>query len=157
MNLVKRVVLDTSTLVSAALRVDSIPSQVLLKVLRECEMCASEATLQELATVMLRPKFDRYLARDEREKFVELIRTYSVVWKVRDEVQDCRDPQDNKFLALALVCEADVLVSSDDDLLALNPYRDIPVLTPKTFFVTRHADKFPDAGEGLLPLEDAKL
>jgi predicted nucleic acid-binding protein len=32
-----------------------------------------------------------------------------------------------------LACEADRLVSSDDDLLALNPYRGIPVLTPKAF------------------------
>lgn len=133
MNLVKRVVLDTSTLVSAALRVNSIPSQALHKALRECELCASEATLNELALVLSRPKFDGYLAPAEREKFVELIRTYSMVWEVRDAVQDCRDPQDDKFLALALTCEADRLVSSDDDLLTLNPYRGIPVLTPKAY------------------------
>ncbi len=133
MTLVKRVVLDTSTLVSAALRVDSVPSRALLKALRECELCASEATLQELALVLARPKFDHYLARVERDRFVELIRTYSVVWEVRGEVRDCRDPQDDKFLALALACGADVLVSSDNDLLTLNPYRGIPVLTPKTF------------------------
>ena len=34
----------------------------------------------------------------------------------------CRDLNVNKFLALALVCEADVLISSDNDLLALNPW-----------------------------------
>lgn len=133
MNLVKRVVLDTSTLVSAALRVDSVPSRALLKALRECELCASEATLQELALVLSRAKFDRYLARAERDSFVELISTYSVVWTVRDEVHDCRDPQDDKFLALALACGADVLVSSDNDLLTLNPYQGIPVLTPAAF------------------------
>lgn len=133
MNLVKRVVLDTSTLVSAALRVNSVPSQALHKALRECEVCASEATLQELALVLLRPKFDRYLPPAEREKFVELIRTYSVVWAVHDAVLDCRDPQDDKFLALVLTCKADRLVSSDADLLTLNPYRGIPILTPKTF------------------------
>lgn len=133
MNLVKRVVLDTSTLVSAALRVDSVPSRALLKALRECELCASEATLQELARVLSRAKFDRYLASAERDRFVDLIRTYSVVWEVLGAVQDCRDPQDDKFLALALACNADLLVSSDDDLLTLNPYRDIPVLTPREF------------------------
>ena len=133
MNLVKRVVLDNSTLVGAALRVNSVPSHALLKALRECVLCASEATLQELAVVMSRPKFDRYLAREEREKFVGLIHTYSVVWTVREEVRDCRDPQDNKFLALALACQADMLVSSDADLLTLNPYRNIPVVTPKAF------------------------
>ena len=136
MNLVKRVVLDTSTLVSAALRVDSVPSLALLKVLRECELCTSELTLQELASVLSRPKFDRYLARAERDQFVRLIGAYSVVWEVRDEVRDCRDPQDDKFLALALACTADMLVSSDDDLLTLDPYRGIPVLTPKAFLLT---------------------
>jgi len=133
MNLVKRVVLDTSTLVSAALRVDSVPSRALLKALRECELCASEATLQELVLVLSRAKFDRYLARTERDSFVELIRTYSVVWAVHGNVRDCRDPQDDKFLALALACGADVLVSSDNDLLSLTPYRGIPILTPKAF------------------------
>ena len=133
MNLVKRVVLDTRTLVSAALRVNSIPSQALQKALRECDVCASAATLQELVLVLSRPKFDRYLAPAERGKFVELIRTYSVVWSIRDKVQDCRDPQDDKFLALALTCEADRLVSSDDDLLTLHPYRGIPILTPRAF------------------------
>ena len=133
MNLIRRVVLDTSTLVSAALRVNSIPSQALQRALREYELCASAATLQELEAVLSRPKFDCYLACAEREQFVELIRTYSVLWEVRDEVQDCRDPQDNKFLSLALACEADRLVSSDDDLLVLNPYRGIPILRPKAF------------------------
>ena len=45
----------------------------------------------------------------------------------------CRDPRDNNFLVLALACSADVLVSSDDDLLTLNPYGDIQVLTPKAY------------------------
>lgn len=133
MNLVKRVVFDTSTLVSAALRVDSVPSLALAKALRECELCVSTATLEELARVLSRPRFDRYLPRAERDSFVELIRGYSVMWEVRETVQDCRDPQDDKFLALALSCGADALVSSDDDLLVLTPYRGIPVLTPRTF------------------------
>ncbi len=42
----------------------------------------------------------------------------------------CPNPKDDKFLALAQVCQADILVSSDDDLLLLNPWRDAPVLTP---------------------------
>jgi predicted nucleic acid-binding protein len=45
----------------------------------------------------------------------------------------CRDPKDNKFLALALVCETDAIISSDHDLLALHPWRSIPVLTPAGF------------------------
>ena len=43
----RRVVLDTSTLVSAALRVGSLPHQALLKALGTCEICVSSATLDE--------------------------------------------------------------------------------------------------------------
>jgi putative PIN family toxin of toxin-antitoxin system len=45
----------------------------------------------------------------------------------------CRDPKDNQFLALTLACAADVLVSSDADLLVLHPWRGIPVLSPQEF------------------------
>jgi len=47
--------------------------------------------------------------------------------------EPCRDPRDNKFLALALVCSADAIVSSDEDLLSLNPYRRIPVILARDF------------------------
>ena len=37
------------------------------------------------------------------------------------------------FLALALVAEADAIVSSDEDLLVLHPWREIQILTPAGF------------------------
>ena len=45
----------------------------------------------------------------------------------------CRDPKDNKFLALTQVCGAHVLISSDDDLRVLNPWRQVPVLSASAF------------------------
>jgi hypothetical protein len=32
-----------------------------------------------------------------------------------------------------LICHADLIVSGDGDLLALNPFRDIPIVTPAAF------------------------
>ena len=43
----------------------------------------------------------------------------------------CRDPDDDKFLACALVAEARYIVSGDGDLLVLSPYRGITVLRPR--------------------------
>lgn len=45
----------------------------------------------------------------------------------------CRDPRDDKFLELAVNGRADVIVSGDKDLLALHPFRGIPILTPAEF------------------------
>lgn len=136
----RRIVLDTSTLVSAGLRHDSLPHQALLQALGAWDVCASEDTLAELERVLTRRKFDRYLDRTLRQEFVELIRRNVHLFSVRDEDVNavrppCRDPQDNKFLALALIVQADVIVSSDDDLLALDPWRGIPIVTAAQFLL----------------------
>lgn len=138
MSFVKRVIFDTSTLVSAALRPASIPRQAFLKAIAQAELCVSDSTMTELNEVMSRDKFDRYLERELRMQFVELYRRHARLIHVSaaDELAlqlPCRDPRDNKFLALALACSADVVVSSDEDLLTLTPYRGIPVILPRDF------------------------
>jgi predicted nucleic acid-binding protein len=69
----RRVILDTSTLVSAALRIGSVPYQALLEALGSWDLCASVETLAELEQVLGREKFDRYLDRASRREFVALI------------------------------------------------------------------------------------
>ena len=134
----KRVILDTSTLVGALLSPDSIPRQAFRQALAEDELCASASTLAELTDVLGRSKFDRYLDLQTREAFVQLYRTQVRMFDVPANVEEwlkvhCRDPRDNKFLALAEVGAADVIVSSDEDLLALHPYSKIQILTPRQF------------------------
>ena len=138
MSLPRRVVLDTSTLVSAALKPGSVPHQALLHALARCDVCASVQTWLELEKVMQRGRFNRYLDRATRLEFAAMLRKsmhfYAVTQADEDALQPpCRDPMDNKFLALVQVCQADLLVSSDEDLLVLNPWRGVPVLRPAAF------------------------
>jgi len=44
------------------------------------------------------------------------------------------DPDDDKFLAVALAAQAPVIVSGDRDLLEVSGWRDITVLSPRQFF-----------------------
>jgi putative PIN family toxin of toxin-antitoxin system len=125
-----RIVFDTSTLVSAALRVGSTPHRALALALLTGDVCVSASTLLELEQVLLRSKFDRYQTA--------LVRKHAVLVAVSatDEfnvVPQCRDPKDKQFLALVLASEADVLVSSDADLLVLHPWRGVPIVTPGDF------------------------
>jgi putative PIN family toxin of toxin-antitoxin system len=133
MNFDKKIVIDTGTLISASFRIGSIPSQAYLKALREFSVCVSEATFTELETVMRRDKFNKYLSLEDRLSFVELYRKKSTWYKVTESVFDCRDPNDNKFLELALAVKAEIIVSSDEDLYILNPYRNIAILKPAEF------------------------
>lgn len=134
----QRVVIDTSTLVGAVLRVGSVPRQAFMTIVSSCELCVSPATLQELRRVLGRAKFDRYASRQRRMDFAELVAQYSYLWDINATSAQaatgaCRDAKDDKFLALALACGAATLVSSDDDLLVLHPWQGIQILTPAAF------------------------
>jgi predicted nucleic acid-binding protein len=48
-------------------------------------------------------------------------------------VHACRDPNDDKFLEVAINGSADFILSGDSDLLALHPFHDIPIFSPSQF------------------------
>jgi putative PIN family toxin of toxin-antitoxin system len=78
---------------------------------------------------MERSKFDRYASRASRREFVAFVHANVQFVSIRRSVQACRDPNDDKFLDVAVNGGADVLITGDADLLALNPYEGIPILT----------------------------
>lgn len=134
----KRIVIDTSTLVSAVLRPVSVPRQAFVKAMGEADAYVSPATLAELEQVLSRDKFDRYLDREQRLGFIALYRRHARMCEITQEDEarlspPCRDPRDNKFLALGMVCGAELIISSDDDLLTLNPYGRMRIMTPGDF------------------------
>jgi putative PIN family toxin of toxin-antitoxin system len=136
--MIQRVVLDTSSLVSAAIRIGSIPHRALLHAFATCEVCACAETLAELEHVLSRPAFDAYADRASRLEFVAVCRRYVRLYSVQttDRIAvdpPCRDPRDNEFLALVVAAEAHVLTSSDQDLLVLHPWRGVRILSPGDF------------------------
>jgi putative PIN family toxin of toxin-antitoxin system len=148
----RRVVLDTSTLVSAALRVGSVPYQALLEALSTCDVCASAETLAELEQVFDREKFGAYLDQESRREFIALVRGNVHLFAVQNSdltavEPPCRDPMDAQFLALALVAEATMMVSSDEDLLVLHPWRGVAILTPAEFLSRSKVSREAEAGK----------
>ena len=136
MSFARRIVIDTGVLVSAAIRPQSIPALALEKALLHFDVCVSEATLTELATVLLRRKFDRYTSKALRQAFIDGFRERAVLFVVTKEVVDCVDPKDNKFLALAETAEAELIVASDPHLTDMHrPWRGIPIMPPAPFLV----------------------
>jgi hypothetical protein len=45
----------------------------------------------------------------------------------------CCDPKDDKFFEVAVSGQAGVIVSGDEDLLTLDPYAGIPIVSPSRF------------------------
>lgn len=132
----RRVVLDTSVFVSALLLPRSLPRRAVEHALDTGILLFSEATLRELWAVMGRPKFDAYVTPLEREAFLRNFAGSGELVEVTESLAICRDPEDDKFLELAVEGHADCIVSGDDDLLSLHPFRDIAILSPASFVET---------------------
>lgn len=128
-----RLVFDTNAIVSALLFEQSVPGKAFLAALERGVILQSEATIAELSAVLARKKFDRYLTKEERDQFLGMLLHVAIVVEIDEEIRACRDAKDDKFLELASAGRASVLVSGDGDLLALNPFRGIPVMTPAEF------------------------
>jgi len=130
-----RVVLDTNVLVSAALRNGSPPHRTLLKARMQGRLLASEETLAEFRSVLLRDKFDRDVDRALREELLQEYEQLCTLVPIPDppRIRACRDPRDNKFLEVAVHGKADLIVTGDRDLLDLNPFHGIAILTPAEY------------------------
>ncbi len=128
-----RCVFDTNTVVSAALFRGSVPEQALFLALRIDAILMSRELADELNDVLSRPRFDRYADRENREEFLQdLVRQVESV-EVTERVRACRDPKDDKILELAVNGNADFIVTGDDDLLVMNPFRNIEILRAAEF------------------------
>ena len=132
-----RVVIDTNAWISRLLLADSVAARAVDKAMARFEVVVSEASVDELADVLSRKKFDRYVSLQDREEFLRRLLQVTTMVPVLSEITDCRDPKDNRFLALALDSQSDCIVSGDDDLLALNPWRGIEIVSPSAFLAIR--------------------
>ena len=126
-------VLDTNSLVSRLLLPNSVPARAVQKAVGEADILMSEATLSELAEVLSRKKFDAYVSVEDRQTFIRLLGRIVEMISEGHMVHACRDPRDNKFLEVAVNGEAKVIVSGDEDLLVLHPFRGIEIMTPKIY------------------------
>lgn len=55
---------------------------------------------------------------------------------ITTHVTVCRDPKDDKFLEVAVNGAATYIITGDNDLPVLHPFRGIPIVTPRTFVDT---------------------
>ena len=99
----------------------------------DCAVAASMAILPVPMAMTRPPKFDRWVTRAECQQFLRRLGGVVRVVTITQRVRVCRDPKDDKFLDVALTGEAQLIVTGDQDLLALHPFHGIEILTPTAF------------------------
>ncbi len=126
------VVFDASSLVSAALKADSNPERALLRAITAPNRLIVSAEVEaEYREVLSRPKFDRFVSIGRRQSILDIAIMAAERVEPTEIVRECRDPKDDKYLALAAAGKADIIVSSDvRHLLSMHPWRGISILSP---------------------------
>jgi len=128
-----RFVFDTNVIVSALLLKQSIARQALDKAIQQGQLLISHATVEALNDVLRRKGFEKYVTEEERVEFLTAFVRDGALVDITERVTACHDPKDNKFLELAVNGEAMCIVSGDEDLLVLHPFRGRAIMTPRQF------------------------
>jgi hypothetical protein len=111
-----RVVVDTNVFVRAL--INGASPLVQLWHAGQIQLVVAPETLAELATVLTRPKFQRYFTADNVTDLLTLLRQHGEWVAITSHLALCRDPKDDIFLNLAISAQVHYLVSEDNDLIA---------------------------------------
>jgi putative PIN family toxin of toxin-antitoxin system len=127
------IVFDASTLVSASIGRGSMPDRAVRHAFASDQVAVSEATMADLLDVLARPRLARFIDPELRDEVLALFDAFGVFFAPTEAVADCRDAKDDKYLELALASGAWAIVSGDDDLLVLHPWRGVRILRPAAY------------------------
>ena len=140
-----KAVLDVGMYVSATIRADGHPAQVLNAWHNdEFELYTSLAILEDLRRVLGYPRIRKYhgWTDDEIDLFVRSLSIAAHLTPGEMEISIVKDdPTDDKIFACAKEAGADYIVSSDEHLTKIGRYEEISIVTPRQFLETLEEKK----------------
>lgn len=126
-----RVVVDTNVLISAQISTQGASRRLLNRLIADHDVILSDVILGEVAeTLLTKFSYDSALVSNV---IVELVKVVEIVEPVTFEEQICRDPDDDAILGTAVAGNADCIVTGDSDLLVLERFRDVDIISPSEF------------------------
>jgi putative PIN family toxin of toxin-antitoxin system len=134
---VLRAVLDTNVIVSGIIASKGAPSDLLAAWRnRRFDLVIGPAILREIERVLRLPRIMRAyrLVPQDISDLIELLTSRAIVTPGRLTIPlMSRDPEDDQILGCAIEGHADYVVTGDKDLLSLERYREIPIISPAAF------------------------
>lgn len=127
-----KIVIDTNVVISATF-FGGIPRKVIdLVIKKNVAAYTNEKILAEYeeTVIDMTAKKKGHIDQNIFDQFMDKIKMVDAV----AEVDVCRDPDDNKFIACAIDAQAIFVVSGDKDLLAVEHYDAIEIVTAKDFY-----------------------
>ena len=127
-----KIVVDTNVLISGVF-FGGYPRQILNEIVEmKVTACATTEIIDEYEEIV-QEMIDRKQGHINRHLLTPLVHALEVVEPIT-HVEMCRDPDDDKFLGCAKDAKALYSVSGDKDLLVLEKFEDIEIITAKAFW-----------------------
>lgn len=123
-----RLVIDTNLWISFLLSDSFIKIESHLQK-NNTTLVFSEELLEEFLVVVQRPKLAKYFSPDKLYSLLENIQLYAEFIDVVSKIDICRDANDNFLLALAKDGKATHLLTGDRDLLVLEKFGKVKIMT----------------------------
>ena len=132
-----RVVIDANVYVSAYIRPEGPPGQIIERFLREAafEVVLSSEIVEEVLQALAYPKV-RKLARTKAEPelwFEDIVVLAQLVPGEYRITGVSDDPDDDMYIAAAAEGRAVLVVSGDSDLIQVGEYEGVRIITPRAF------------------------
>lgn len=93
----------------------------------------SEELFEEIVKVIDYPRIQKIIPKNKFYELISLLDKKIIFIKPDCKINDCRDIKDNFLLELAVTAQSDYLITGDNDLLVLHPYRNIRIITASEF------------------------
>jgi len=132
-----RVVIDANQFVSALLKPDSNPAEVIRMAReRKIQLIMSPEIIDEIQAVLLYPKIMKRHRRtaEEIEVFLKKLMKVAVIVRSGERLDVIKDdPSDNKYLECAVEGKAAYIISGDKHLTDLQFFCGIKIIDPAKF------------------------
>ena len=126
-----RIVIDTNVLISGVF-FGGFPRKILSSVVAgKMIACATSEIINEYEAIV-QEMIDRRQGHISKNILTPLITAMEIIEPIT-RVDICRDPDDNKFLGCAKDSHSLYIVSSDKNLLVIEKYENIQIITAKEF------------------------
>ena len=128
-----RIVIDTNVLISSLLGLG--PSASILEFWRDKKflLITSIDLIIELTRTLKRSKITIRVLESDSKALIRALEKKAIIINPAIKIEVCRDPHDNKVLECAVAGEADCIVTGDEDLQILNPFRSVEIISPRDF------------------------
>lgn len=97
------------------------------------ELVVSQELLDEILIVASRPKFKKYFPKEHLDMLWDFMTQETSFYKIDNIPARCRDPKDDYLLELALISEANYLITGDKDLLSMGEIGSCQIITVMEF------------------------